>query len=92
MRAGGTQASAENQTRAVSMRVKGVYRGQKVELELPLPLADGAEVELEIHPVNPAASEEEEEAWRALGMARLEEEWDNPQDAVYDDWRTLYGG
>ena len=26
-----------------------------------------------------------------LGLARLEEEWDNPDDAVYDDWKKLYG-
>ena len=30
-------------------------------------------------------------AWALLGTARLEEEWDNPQDAVYDDWKRLYG-
>jgi hypothetical protein len=33
--------------------------------------------------------------WRThrpqLGTDRLEEEWDNPEDAVYDDWKKLYG-
>jgi hypothetical protein len=26
-----------------------------------------------------------------LGMGRLEFEWDNPKDALYDNWRELYG-
>ena len=42
-----------------------------------------------------AASDPEDEgirgSWADLGMARLEAEWDNPQDAIYDDWRRLYG-
>jgi hypothetical protein len=31
------------------------------------------------------------ESWAELGMDRLEAEWDNPRDAIYDDWRRLYG-
>ncbi len=73
------------------MRVKGVYRNQRLELDLPLPLEEGAEVEIEIHSVG-ATPDEEDEAWREFGMERLAEEWDNPEDAVYDDWRKLYGG
>ena len=73
------------------MRVKGVYRNQRLELALPLPLEEGTEIEVEIHPAA-ATPDEEDEAWREFGMSRLEEEWDNPQDAVYDDWRKLYGG
>ncbi|HEY1860561.1 MAG TPA: hypothetical protein VGG61_09425 [Gemmataceae bacterium] len=69
------------------MRVKGRYRNQKVELDQPLELAEGIEVEVEIIPTETAFAE----AWRELGMKRLEEEWDNPRDAIYDDWRNLYG-
>ena len=29
--------------------------------------------------------------WRELGLQRLEAEWDNPADAVYDNWKELYG-
>ena len=29
------------------------------------------------------------EAWQELGMSRLEEEWDNPDDAIYDNWKNL---
>jgi hypothetical protein len=72
------------------IRVKGRYRNQTLELNQPLPLAEGAEVELEIHPVEEGASAEAE-GWQELGMSRLETEWNNPQDAVYDDWRRLYG-
>jgi len=54
-----------------------------VELDQPLNLADGTEVKLEIHPTD------EKEAWMELGMSRLEEEWSNPQDSIYDDWKKL---
>jgi hypothetical protein len=72
------------------IRIKGRYRGQKLELEQPLALPEGAEVVIEISEVN-AEKVSEEEEWRELGMNRLEEEWDNEKDAVYDDWRRLYG-
>ncbi len=71
------------------IRVKGRYCGQKLELDQPLDLPEGAEVVLEIRPV--AGDEGSDDAWHEMGMSRLEEEWDNPQDAVYDNWRTLYG-
>jgi len=32
----------------------------------------------------------EHQEWVELGMSRLEPEWDNPEDAVYDDWKKLY--
>lgn len=39
--------------------------------------------------------ENEEQAahidWQHLGLAHFAEGWDNPEDAVYDDWRTHYG-
>ena len=71
------------------IRRTGRYRNQKLELDEPLDLADGAEVEIDIHP-NRAVQDSEAESWREQGMHRLEEEWDNPQDAVYDNWRQLY--
>ncbi len=38
------------------------------------------------------AGESEEDAdWQSLGLKAFEAEWDNPDDAVYDDWRLLYG-
>jgi hypothetical protein len=61
------------------IRTKGRYRNQTVELDQPLNLADGTEVELEIHLAD------EKEGWMELGMSRLEEEWSNPQDVIYDD-------
>ena len=72
------------------IRIKGWYRDQKLELEHPLELADGAEVEIEVH-TSETQEAKEKEAWQELGMSRLEEEWDNPKDAVYDNWRKLYG-
>ena len=30
--------------------------------------------------------------WTALGFFRsFEQDWDNPEDAIYDQWRVLYG-
>jgi hypothetical protein len=69
------------------MSVGGVYRNGKIELDQPLDVPDGSVVEVEVRLVTP---EEEDEAWRELGMSRLEEEWNNPKDAVYDDWRRYY--
>jgi len=68
--------------------IKGRYLNQRIELDLPLAIKDGDEVELQllsVHSVN-----EERDAVSSLGMERLEETWDNPQDAVYDDWKRLY--
>ena len=69
------------------IRATGRYRNQKLELDHPLNLREGANVIVEIQPV----TEGEEVQWSELGMSRLEEEWDNSEDAIYDDWRTLYG-
>jgi hypothetical protein len=33
----------------------------------------------------------ERTTWSTLSEAALEQIWDNPQDATYDEWRTLYG-
>jgi hypothetical protein len=60
-------------------RIKGRYANQKVELDHPLDLEDGTEVEILIRT--------EMEDWSEMGMVRLEQEWDNPQDAIYDDWK-----
>lgn len=37
-------------------------------------------------------SSEPDEAsdWMALGLAAFEKEWDNPEDAIYDNWREHY--
>jgi hypothetical protein len=29
--------------------------------------------------------------WAALSLSSFEAGWDNPDDAVYDDWRERYG-
>jgi hypothetical protein len=70
------------------MTVRGVYRNGKVELDLPLDLPDGSPVEVDVRLLT---QEDEDEAWRELGASRVEQEWDTPQDAAYDDWRRLYG-
>ncbi|MCB9430579.1 MAG: hypothetical protein H6668_01205 [Ardenticatenaceae bacterium] len=32
-----------------------------------------------------------EEDWHKMSLAAFEKEWDNPDDAVYDNWREVYG-
>lgn len=29
--------------------------------------------------------------WQTLGLSTFEAEWDNPEDAIYDNWREIYG-
>jgi hypothetical protein len=29
-------------------------------------------------------------SWQQVGVAALNELWDNPEDAVYDAWQQLY--
>ncbi len=29
--------------------------------------------------------------WLKMGLAAFEQDWDNPEDAIYDKWRELYG-
>jgi hypothetical protein len=33
---------------------------------------------------------DEADAWRQFSFDRLEQEWDNPADAIYDDWKQVY--
>ncbi len=67
------------------LRKLGRVKGNSVELLELSDLPGGALVEVEIHPVA------EIEDWHQLGMSRLEEVWDNPEDAIYDNWKQLYG-
>ena len=34
---------------------------------------------------------EAEADWSAMGLAAFEKDWDNPEDAIYDNWRAHYG-
>ena len=61
-----------------------------LELEQPLALPEGTQVEVDVY-LAAEAHDSDEHAWALLGTARLEEEWDNPEDAIYDDWKKLYG-
>ena len=69
------------------IRVKGRCENKSLLLDEGVELPDGTEVLIEIHPVSATS----DEGWHELGMERLESEWDNPNDAIYDNWRELYG-
>ena len=71
--------------------VEGVYRDGKIELtELPGDVRDETRV-IVTFLLAEEAQGIEPQGWAELGMSRLEQEWDNPEDAVYDDWKKLYG-
>jgi hypothetical protein len=72
------------------VRAKGTYRNKTLELDQPLALPEGTPVEIYIYPAG-ESRDSEDDGWRLLGMERLAEEWDNPEDAIYDDWKKLYG-
>ncbi|MEZ4662796.1 MAG: hypothetical protein R2911_35045 [Caldilineaceae bacterium] len=38
-----------------------------------------------------AQETDDEEDWQTLSLATYEKDWDNEEDAIYDDWRTHYG-
>jgi hypothetical protein len=71
--------------------VEGVYRDGKIELtELPGDVRDETRV-IVTFLLAEEAQGIEPQGWAELGMSRLEQEWDNPEVAVYDDWKKLYG-
>jgi len=72
------------------IRTKGQYRNQTLVWNEPLALREGAEREIEIR-LAEEKPETEREDWAAVGIERLEQEWDSPEDAIYDDWKKLYG-
>ena len=40
---------------------------------------------------DPMADEAQDEAdWQQMGLASFAKDWDNPDDAIYDNWRELY--
>ena len=80
--------AARDEIRSQPMiRLKGRWEQSSLHLEQPLSLPEGTEVVVEIRTIDEATDAE----WRELGMQRLEAEWDNPTDAVYDNWKELYG-
>jgi len=34
---------------------------------------------------------EEEADWTAMSLSTFQRDWDNAEDAIYDNWRELYG-
>jgi len=37
------------------------------------------------------AEPSEETEWSAMGLEAFQKDWDNPEDAIYDNWRVHYG-
>jgi len=38
-----------------------------------------------------AGEPDEETHWSAMSLDAFQRDWDNPEDALYDNWRALYG-
>lgn len=72
------------------IRVKGRYRDGKLELDKRLDLPDGTEVLIALERAQLTA-DEEDQACMELGMSALEEVWDNPKDAIYDELKKKNG-
>jgi len=70
------------------IQARGRYENGRIELDRPIDLADGTPVDIAIQTT---ADVGDDENWKSIGMERLEQEWDNDRDAIYDDWRRLYG-
>ncbi len=34
---------------------------------------------------------DQETDWMAMSLDSFQKDWDNPEDAIYDDWRDHYG-
>lgn len=34
---------------------------------------------------------EEDADWQNMSLAAFQKDWDNPDDAIYDNWREIYG-
>jgi excisionase family DNA binding protein len=42
------------------------------------------------HVAQPKVAQEESSNFDQLALAAMADLWDNEEDAIYDDWRTLY--
>ena len=73
-----------------SERTQQIYERQV----RPLPIAERLQlIRLVIDGLSETVDEwaAEEQAWMALSLRALQKDWDNPEDAVYDEWREAYG-
>jgi len=70
------------------MSYRGRVRNGVVVLDGAVRLPEGAVVRVELAEGDDEAKERE---WGHIPAASFAEDWDNDQDAVYDDWRERYG-
>ena len=70
------------------MSYPGHVRNGVVVLDEPVRLPDGTAVRVELAEGEDVAKELD---WACIPTASFTEDWDNDQDAVYDDWRERYG-
>lgn len=72
----------------ISQRTRRLYEQQVRKL----PIGERLQlVKLVIEELENAAMGLEEADWSALSLEQFQREWDNADDAVYDDWREAYG-
>lgn len=62
---------------------------ERGEINLPkLPLKNGTQIEVII--LIPDDDKETEE-WAQFSVEAFAEDWDSPEDAIYDNWEEAYG-
>jgi len=71
---------------------KTIYRWTKAG-KLTVYKFDGASIRIKRSDLEALAKpvHGETEAWAQLSAAAFNQDWDNPEDAIYDNWRELYG-
>jgi hypothetical protein len=82
--------AGENATvQRVSQRARRLYEQQVRNL----PIGERLQlVKLVIDELSNAAVwwNDEDEEWAMLGLQNFQQDWDNPDDAIYDNWREAY--
>ena len=69
-------------------KYKGFVRGNVVELPADVELSEGSEVTIVVGDIDESL---ENYWWIKLSEASFARDWDNELDAVYDNWREIYG-
>ena len=73
--------------------VEAIYESGTLKPLQSLHLAEGQKVRLAIEEAvtEDESPADEARAFERMSLAAMADLWDNEEDAVYDDWRVLYG-
>jgi len=83
-------AGEDTRVQFVSQRARRLYEQQVRRL----PIGERLQlVRLVIDELSNTASwgNDEDEEWAILSLENFQQDWHNPDDAIYDNWREAYG-